>query len=178
MDLKKKMKADGTVDNISKMVSMGLDNVEGTRPDLAYAVSRLSSNYDRQLCYRGYSDAKLDDLTLKDSRTIVDCGLHLEGAISWKVFQAICFFNSLCSTMESGFIALDNAAEEGIGYVQLVVGHYQVAVNDIPSSNYSIRQYSQLELSQLTCGVKVRLSSPAVQQLWTLYPGKQTANLF
>ncbi|GJU01480.1 zinc finger, CCHC-type containing protein [Tanacetum coccineum] len=24
----------------------------------------------------------------------------------------------------------------------------------------------------------VRLSSPAVQQLWTLYPGKQTANLF
>ncbi|GJW17180.1 hypothetical protein Tco_0024616 [Tanacetum coccineum] len=25
---------------------------------------------------------------------------------------------------------------------------------------------------------KVRLSSPAVQQLWTLYPGKQTANLF
>ncbi|GJV69497.1 hypothetical protein Tco_1485006 [Tanacetum coccineum] len=25
---------------------------------------------------------------------------------------------------------------------------------------------------------EVRLSSPAVQQLWTLYPGKQTANLF
>ncbi|GJY09304.1 hypothetical protein Tco_0377489, partial [Tanacetum coccineum] len=24
----------------------------------------------------------------------------------------------------------------------------------------------------------VSLSSPAVQQLWTLYPGKQTANLF
>ncbi|GJU26755.1 hypothetical protein Tco_1165376 [Tanacetum coccineum] len=26
--------------------------------------------------------------------------------------------------------------------------------------------------------VRVSLSSPAVQQLWTLYPGKQTANLF
>ncbi|GKB58908.1 kinase-like domain, phloem protein 2-like protein [Tanacetum coccineum] len=44
-----------------------------------------------------------------------------------------------------------------------------------------------MELSHIAQSVKwdwvynetlVRLSSPAVQQLWTLYPGKQTANLF
>ncbi|GJY05339.1 pol polyprotein [Tanacetum coccineum] len=37
---------------------------------------------------------------------------------------------------------------------------------------------SKVRLKEGLKSLAVRLSSPAVQQLWTLYPGKQTANLF
>ncbi|GJV77421.1 vacuolar-sorting protein BRO1-like protein [Tanacetum coccineum] len=42
----------------------------------------------------------------------------------------------------------------------------------------SLKDSSLAAISINVAGSTVRLSSPAVQQLWTLYPGKQTANLY
>ncbi|GJZ42270.1 hypothetical protein Tco_0589156, partial [Tanacetum coccineum] len=42
----------------------------------------------------------------------------------------------------------------------------------------SFRQYRRSETLVFSGDLSGKLSSPAVQQLWTLYPGKQTANLF
>ncbi|GJT36406.1 hypothetical protein Tco_0926825 [Tanacetum coccineum] len=42
----------------------------------------------------------------------------------------------------------------------------------------SFQQRSRSETLVFSGDLSGKLSSPAVQQLWTLYPGKQTANLF
>ncbi|GJX35323.1 hypothetical protein Tco_0246880 [Tanacetum coccineum] len=42
----------------------------------------------------------------------------------------------------------------------------------------SFQQYRRSETLVLSGDLSSKLSSPAVQQLWTLYPEKQTANLF
>ncbi|GJY02289.1 glutamate decarboxylase-like protein [Tanacetum coccineum] len=42
----------------------------------------------------------------------------------------------------------------------------------------SFQQHSRSETLVISGDLSGKLSSPAVQQLWTLYPGKQTANLF
>ncbi|GJX01765.1 hypothetical protein Tco_0185678 [Tanacetum coccineum] len=43
---------------------------------------------------------------------------------------------------------------------------------------WSFQQYRRSETLVFSGDLSGKLSSPAVQQLWTLYPGKQTANLF
>ncbi|GJZ52561.1 hypothetical protein Tco_0607076, partial [Tanacetum coccineum] len=47
--------------------------------------------------------------------------------------------------------------------------------HSVPPVRSFLPAVESLDLSVI---FQVRLSSPAVQQLWTLYPGKQTANLF
>ncbi|GJW81726.1 retrovirus-related pol polyprotein from transposon TNT 1-94 [Tanacetum coccineum] len=86
-----------------------------TRPDLAYAVSRLSSrdyglHYDRHpAVIEGYNDANwISDI--KDSRSTSGYVFTLGGAaISWKSSKQTVIAKS---TMESEFIALDKCGEE------------------------------------------------------------------
>ncbi|GJR38490.1 pol polyprotein [Tanacetum coccineum] len=135
---KKKMKADGTVDKYKARVGQARTPIDtSTRPDLAYAVSRLSRH---PAVIEGYSDANwISDI--KDSRSTSGYVFTLGGAaISWKSSKQTVIAKS---TMESEFIALDKCEKEAEW----------------------LRQFASM-------------SGPAVQQLWTLYPGKQTANLF
>ncbi|GKC46142.1 hypothetical protein Tco_1063864 [Tanacetum coccineum] len=46
------------------------------------------------------------------------------------------------------------------------------------TSSVRFQNVPEIQMLNISTFQIVRLSSPAVQQLWTLYPGKQTANLF
>ncbi|GJX22404.1 pol polyprotein [Tanacetum coccineum] len=88
--------------------------------------------------------------------------LHWRGAISWKSSKQTVI---AMSSIESEFIALDNAEKRRNGLTSQFIGALRSPPRELRN-----------ELKCVQNGV--RLSSPAVQQLWTLYPGKQTANLF
>ncbi|GJW93086.1 zinc finger, CCHC-type containing protein [Tanacetum coccineum] len=72
---KKKMKADGTVDKCkARLVILGFRQREGTRPDLAYAVSRLS----RYTSNPSYGHWKAITRVLHYLRYSRDYGLHYD----------------------------------------------------------------------------------------------------
>ncbi|GKB82920.1 zinc finger, CCHC-type containing protein [Tanacetum coccineum] len=184
----------------SRIIGMLMYLMTGTRPDLAYAVSRLSRytsnpsyahwkaitrvlhylrysrdyglHYDRHhVVIEGYSDTNwISDI--KDSRSTSGYMFTLGGAtISWKSSKQTVIAKS---TMESEFIALDKCREEAEWLRQFVkdIPRWSKPIGALRSPPRELRN----ELKCVQNGV--RLSSPAVQQLWTLYPGKQTANLF
>nr|GEV36290.1 retrovirus-related Pol polyprotein from transposon TNT 1-94 [Tanacetum cinerariifolium] len=95
----------------SRIIDMLMYLMMSTRPDLAYAVSRLRRlHYDRHpAVIKGYSDANwISDI--KDSRSTSGYVFTLGGAaISWKSSKQTVIAKS---TMESEFIALDKCREE------------------------------------------------------------------
>ncbi|GJW16885.1 retrovirus-related pol polyprotein from transposon TNT 1-94 [Tanacetum coccineum] len=134
---------------------------------------------------------QLDYADIKDSRSTSGYVFTLGGAaISWKSSKQTVIAKS---TMESEFIAPSKCGEEaGMATSISLEGH-------IPSFATSLKYVqSGVKMNEISClkvrhvehkfwetrtiphrpKCEVRLSSPAVQQLWTLYPGKQTANLF
>ncbi|GJW64350.1 pol polyprotein [Tanacetum coccineum] len=84
--------------------------------------------------------------------------------------------------MESEFIALDKCGEEAEWLRQFVedIPRWPKPVTAISihcDSKSAMGRAKSTMYNGKSRTIFVRLSSPAVQQLWTLYPGKQTANL-
>ncbi|GKB30862.1 pol polyprotein [Tanacetum coccineum] len=77
------------------------------------------------------------------------------------------------------YASVENQMYVGKGYAVNAMFKLNVMVvkNDINKMNSSAYLIESSNVWHGRLG-HVRLSSPAVQQLWTLYPGKQTANLF
>ncbi|GJZ05981.1 hypothetical protein Tco_0539774 [Tanacetum coccineum] len=137
-----------------------------------------------------YSEAKWNNC-IKDSSRLGICVYTRGSAISWKSSKQIVIAKS---TMESEFIALDKCGEKAKWIHQFVENIPRcpkpvMAIKRSGDASKGIVGRKILKLYQNQASAhdhdghtmrtdKVRLSSPAVQQLWTLYPGKQTTNLF
>ncbi|GJT40096.1 retrotransposon protein, putative, ty1-copia subclass [Tanacetum coccineum] len=173
-------------------------------PDLLriMQISRLS-RYTSNLSYAHWKAiTRISDI--KDSRSTSGYVFTLGGAANLGSLQANVIAKS---TMESEFIALDKCGEEAewlrqfvediprwpkpnrlvlrtwtgttmeIDKVEPVYVQNRVSVNEISSLKEGKLEWRKM----VKCQLRARLASmsgPAVQQLWTLYPGKQTANLF
>ncbi|GKA49096.1 DNA polymerase zeta catalytic subunit-like protein [Tanacetum coccineum] len=153
---KKKMKADGTVDKYKARVGQARTPIDtSTRPDLAYAVSRLSRH---PAVIEGYSDANwISDI--KDSRSTSGYVFTLGGAaISWKSSKQTVIAKS---TMESEFIALDKCEKEAEWLRQF---------NQASAHDHDGHDYEDLTRSGRVVCKYVR--SGCTTALGRFYPGK------